>query len=48
MRAAASQTGQIDTFVSRLEYGARCTKYDSLGEDASRLTFRPSARGATW
>jgi hypothetical protein len=30
--------------VDGLEYGLRCTTYDSFGEDAFQLTLRPSAR----
>jgi len=30
--------------VDGLEYGLRCTTYDSFGEDAYQLTMRPSAR----
>ena len=30
--------------VDGLEYGLRCTAYDSFGEDAFQLTLRPSAR----
>jgi hypothetical protein len=30
--------------VGGLEYGLRCTTYDSFGEDAFRLILRPSAK----
>jgi hypothetical protein len=43
-RWSLSAPGFARCLLDRLEYGLRCSTYDSFGEDAFQLTLRPRAR----